>query len=242
MTQRQAIRHLGSYLLRREWIGIVVTFLFALYTGGFMSFSVNGLMSDEKIPEFLNGLVDWIYLTMFPTFGLLMNKTVFAVWKGDVYSKRIAHWLTMPIPRSAIVKVRILQTVIMLPVIGIAFLLFQYILAPELRADISVLQWLGAGLIWMCYAFVIDALYTLFEFGFDGKRNVVFCMAFMVFTVALSVVLTWRDVHLFQAAIRAAGSEIYPLLTVLLVTTSFMATWIGYRATLIRLNKRSLNF
>lgn len=207
-----------------------------------MSFSVNGLMSDEKIPEFLNGLVDWIYITMFPTFGMLMNKTAFAMWKGDVYSKRIAHWLTMPIPLSAIVQVRILQTVFMLPVIGLSFLLFQYILAPELRAEVSVLQWLGAGAIWICYAFVVNAFYTLLEFGFDGKRNVLFYMAFMVFTLVLSAVLTWQDVHLFQGVLRLAGSGQYALLIVMLAATAMIATWAGYRATLTRLKTRSLTF
>lgn len=242
MSHRQAIRHIGSYIVKREWLGVLVTFLFALYTGGFMSFSVNSLAGDEELPGYLSGLVDWIYLTMFPCFGLLMNKTAFAMWKEDVYSKRIAHWLTMPIPLSAIVQVRVLQTVVMLPVIGVSFLLFQYILAPELRAAVSMLEWLETGIIWICYAFIIDALYTLVEFGYGGKQNVIFYLAFMAVTLVVTVVLTWQGVHIFQAVLDQTVSGQSALFIVLLIIMAVLATWMGYRATLSRLSKRSLTF
>jgi hypothetical protein len=242
LTQRQAVRHLGSYLLRREWIGILVTFLFALYTGGFSSFSVNALVGGEEIPRFMAGIVDWMYLMVLPVFGTIMNKTIFATWRDDVYSKRIAHWLTMPIPPSAIVQVRILQTAIMLPAISLVFFLFQYVLAPELRANVPVTNWLETSVIWMCYSFVISAVYGLAEFGYNGKLYVKVCLGHMLITAVISIVLTSMDVHLFQAVIDFSRNGNMAVLVGASVMLAVLATWFGYRATLARLRTRSLTF
>jgi hypothetical protein len=47
MTERQAVKYLGAYLWKRERLGIIFTFLFAIYIGATISFSVDGFFGKE---------------------------------------------------------------------------------------------------------------------------------------------------------------------------------------------------
>lgn len=242
MSQIQALRIIGTYLVRREWIGAVATLVFALYLGGVISFTIDGLLGEEEIPVSLTGFVDWMYLTMFPCFGLLMNKSVFAMWRDDVYTKRIAHWRSMPIPLSAIIKTRILQSVIMLPVIGGAFILLQYTLAPELRDSVTLGQWFTAGLLWLCFAFIVNAVYIYMELGNNGKRYTLIYLGLMVVTAILVCLLTWQSVHLFSEVLRISKSDQAPVWIIFLVLLAIIANWVGYHLTLRRVRARSITF
>lgn len=243
MSQTQAIRFIGSYMARREWIGILVTLVFALYTGGFVSFMVDAMFfGDEEIPVVMIGMLDWIYLTMFPCFGTIMNKTAFAMWRGDIYTKRLAHFRTMPIPLTAIIKVRVLQSVVLLPVIGSSFLLLQYSLAPALRDTVTLGQWFTAGLIWMCFSFLVNALYTCLELGYSGKRYALVYITVMAVKAILVAILTWQGVHLFNEVLQLAKSDQAMQWIVLFVLLAITATWAGYHLTLRRVRTRSINF
>lgn len=242
MTQRQAVKYIGAYIWKRERLGTVFTLLFALYMGGVISFSVDEIWGEEEVPRMFNGMIDWIYLTMFPIFGLVMNKSAFGMWRDDYYSKRLAHWRTMPIPVASIVLARFLQSSITLPIIGAVFLLLQYLIAPNLREAVSPLQWLENGIVWFIYAYAVNALYVWFELGFSGKRYVQFYIGFMALMAVVAGILAWQGIYLFQDVLWVIDEGYGAALIFGLGIVAIAASWVGYRATINRIRVRSMTF
>lgn len=203
MSERKAVAYIGAYLWRRERFGMVFTLLFAMYLGFIISTTVNALLNpNEEVPKWLNVMVDWIYLMMFPIFGLVMNKSAWGMWRDDFYSKRLAQWRSMPIPATSIVTARMLQSAVMMPVIGAVFMVLQYATASHLRESVTPLQWIENGFAWACYALVIIAVYVWLELGFSGKRYCLYYFGIMLFLAVVSVVLTWQGIYLFQEVLE----------------------------------------
>lgn len=239
----QAVKHISVFLMKREWFGMAMTLLFALYMGSLLSFALNDFLEKDEPGRGGIILIDWMYLAMLPLFGQLMNRTGFTMWRDDYYTKRLAHWRTMPIPTATIVQARMLQMVVMLLLIGGIFLLLQYTFSPELRHLVSPLEWGGAGMLWICYALVINAVYILLELGYSGKQYVLFCLIHMAVMVAVSLLMNWQGVYVYKGVLRLTetvesavpGIAVAALLAVL-------ALWAGYRATLRRIERRSFHF
>jgi len=242
MTQRQAVKYLGTYLWKRERFGAVFTLIFAIYMGSIISLDIDSTWKEDEFPRVLGGMVDWIYLTMFPIFGMVMNKTSIGMWRDDYYTKRTAHWRTMPIPIAAIVQARYLQTAVVLPIISVVFLLLQYVVAPNLRESISLMQWIENGLIWICYAFIINVLFVLWELGYSGKLYCLFYFGFMLMMSILVAILTWQRVHLFQEMLKLTQEGHAPVIIIGLAITVAAAFWIGNKVTINRIKKRSITF
>ncbi len=242
MSKQQAVKYIGAYLWRRERIGLAFTLIFAIYMGTVISLSIDGTMENNEDSRSLNGVIDWIYLTMFPVFGLVMNKSAFGMWRDDYYSRRIAHWRTMPIPVASIVQARFLQTIIVLPVIGVCFLLLQYMIASNLRDTVSPVQWLENGVVWMCYSFIVNAMYVLLELGYSGKRYVQVYLGYMGITAIVSAILSWQGIHLFQEVLRVTEEGHAFDLIIGLAIVAVAASWVGYKATISRIRARSMTF
>lgn len=241
LSQTRAICFIASYMIRREWIGVVVTLVFALYVGGFLSLPIDDMLKEAEAPAVLIGTTDWIYLTMFPCFGMVMNKTVFAMWRDDFYTKRLAYFRTMPIPLSAIIQFRIIQSVIMLVLIGSVFLLLQYLLSPSLREAASLSQWFTAGLVWLFFSILVNAAYTYLELGFNGKRYAQMYLAMMLGLAIVVSLLTWQEIHLFLEVLQLAKSDFALGWVALFMLLAIAGAWLGYRLTLERVRRRSIS-
>ncbi|BBI31512.1 hypothetical protein [Cohnella abietis] len=242
MTQRQALKYIGVYLWKRERLGFLFTFIFAIYLGSINSASINGSLGDEEIPKVLNALMDWLYLTMFPIFGLAMNKSILAMWRDDHYSKRLAQLRTMPIPLASIVQARFLQTAFTMPVIGTVFIITQYLLSPNLRDAVSPMQLLVVDIIWIAYSLIINALYIWFELGFKGKRYVQFYLGFMLFMAIICAILTLQGVYLVHEVLWIVLEGYSAVAIALLVIVAIVVIWMCYRATISRVRTRSMTF
>jgi len=203
MTERQAVRYIGTYLWRIERYGMIFTLLFAAYLGIVLGTAVDELVKpDEEHPAIGHILVEWIYLSMFPIFGLVMNKFSWGLWKDDAYSRRLAHWRSMPIPVSSIVKARMLQSLVTAPIGAIIFMGIQYAIGPSLRDAVTPLEWIGNGAVWTCYAFAILAFIVWLELGFSGKIYCIYYFALMFLLAAISVTLNLLGIHLFMETLE----------------------------------------
>ncbi|WP_123043209.1 hypothetical protein [Cohnella candidum] len=226
---------------RKEWLGMLFTFLFALYCGGMTGVSLNELLSDPAGSSGMFVMVDWMYLMVFPAFGLLMNRTAFKISRDDVYTKKIAHWRTMPIPLQTIVKARMLNALLMVPIIGLAFLLLQYGVSSALRDRMSLVGWLAAGFVWMCYAFAMNAVLIWLELGCSGKRYVWYYWGFVAACMIVSAILAFGGVHLVRETMIQIDAGHYYILPAGLAIAA-AALYAGYRLTLKRMRERSYVF
>ncbi|MBW5445535.1 hypothetical protein GE107_05590 [Cohnella sp. CFH 77786] len=225
---------------RREWPGMVFTLLFALYIGWIVGFTLYALLRERASFSMMHAVVDWMYLMMFPAFGLLMNRTAFAISRDDVYTRKLAHWRTMPIPPETIVKARMLNALLLVPAIGLAFLLLQYFISSTLRDQLTIMAWLAVGFIWICYALGMNAFLIWMELGCSGKRYVWLYWALMGVCMIVSAGLAFGGVHLVRGTIGEIKTGHYYWLPVSLLF-AVSALYAGYRLTLQRLHLRPYN-
>jgi|GEM_PF-921716 len=241
MNQRQAVAYIGAYLWRRERLGMLFTLLFALYLATINSATIGGLLAgDENVPRTLNGLVDWLNMVMYPIFGMVMNKSSWGMWRDDYYSKRIAQWRTMPIPVASIVWARMLQSAVMLTVIGGVYLLAQYLFTPALREYVTPMQWIENGLIWMCYGATLLSLIILMELGHTGKRYCLVYFGLMIGVGAISIILTWQGFYVFRSVLDIIKDGYGPVVLVGMAILAAVAIAAGHRLTIGRIRARSL--
>jgi hypothetical protein len=241
MTGWRSVWTIARFGWKRDWIGVLICFLFALYVGSSVGFTLQQLLAENGKMDYMYLLIDWMYLMMFPVFGQLMNRTSFAVWREDVYTKKMAHWRTMPVPLKAVVQARILSTVIQVPVVGIAFLALQYGISPALRDQLPATHWLAVGLIWICYSLGVNAVFIWLELGFTGKQFVIGILVFMLICVIVAGSSLLTHIHLFKGPMYLIRTGQYGWLPVFLLVT-VAAIFAGYRATLKRMRNRSYVF
>ncbi len=241
MGQRQAVAYIGAYLWRRERFGMLFTLVFAIYLGVINSTAIDGVLGgEEDVPRALNGLIDWVTLAMYPIFGMVMNKPSWNMWRDDYYSKRIAQWRTMPIPVASIVGARMLQSAVMLPIIGGVYLLAQYLLSPTLRDYVTPMQWIENGLIWMCYALILIPFIILMELGFAGKQYSLAYFGLMLTVALISIILTWQGVYVFQSVLNLIKDGYGPVTLLGMTFVAAASVTIGHRLTVGRVRRRSL--
>ncbi|TJY40801.1 hypothetical protein E5161_16820 [Cohnella pontilimi] len=241
MTGWKAVWTIARFGWKRDWIGVMITFLFAMYVGGSIAFNLQYLLTENEPLWAMNMLVDWLYLMTFPAFGCLMNRTSFAIWRDDVYTRRIAHWRTMPIPLASIVQARLLQSVFQLPLIGFPFLFLQYALSPGLQELVSPMQLAAVGVIWICYSVVVNTVLVWLELSTSGKRYVQGYLMFILLCVAAAVICRLADVQLFRETLKLIESGQYGWLPVFAVIAGACG-YAGYRMTLRTMRNRPYVF
>jgi len=241
MNQRQAVAYIGAYLWKRERFGMLFTLIFAIYLGFVGSGTIDGMLGEEAIPKVLNGILDWMNLAMFPVFGMVMNKSSWGMWRDDYYSKRLAQLRTMPIPASAIVRARMLQSAVMLPIVGGAYLLIPYLISSNLRAYATPLQWIENGILWFMYALIMLAVIIWFELGFTGKQYCLFYFSSMIFVGITAAILTWQEIYVFREVLNAVKNGYGWALMLGMAVLAAAAIAIGQKLTTRRIRARSLS-
>ncbi|MFC5407210.1 hypothetical protein [Cohnella soli] len=242
MSEKQAIRAISWSLWRRERMGMLFTFVFALYTGGIISLSLNETLGGGADAAAGNGLTDWLYVTMFPIFGTVMNKSSFGMWRDDNFSKRLAYWRTMPIPLEAIVKARFLQMLYVLPSIGAAFVLMQYVISDKFREVLSPVQLVEFWLVWIGYSIAMNGLIILCEFCYSGKRYTIYYFAGMAALAGICAAAAWRDKHFVIGMMNGIAGGYGWAYLLGAAALAIIGAWLGYRATVAKIRKRSLTF
>lgn len=241
MAGWRAVAALTRFELMREWLGIVMTLLFAVYGGVMCGMFLNDLYSEDEIPRTMYAFVDWMYLFTTPALGLLFNRAAWTIHREDSYTKRIAYWRSMPIPLGVILKARFVQGAVLLAVASSIFFLLQYGMASSLREHVAFGQWLANGFLWLCYAAAANALLIWMEMGFSGKMYMICYCGFAALTLIVPILLNMADFHLFERTIEAVLSgQSYWMLPAL--AAAIAAVIAGYKVILGVMKRRTYRF
>ena len=242
MTYWKAVKLITGHLWRREWLGMSGTIAITLYMGGFLSLSVDDLFSEEGTAPVFYGLMDWIFLLLMPCLGIVMNRTIFTMWREDTYSKRLAVFRAYPIPASAIVGARFAQFLALASINTAIVMTMAFTLSPDLRNAVSGARWFEFAVLWACYSVIVNAVLALLELGASGKRYVQLWIAWYAFVTVAVVAMTLAGVHPFMEALRWTGSDASSAIVAVAVVCAALAVRIGYRATVRRVASRSISF
>ncbi|MFC3800051.1 hypothetical protein [Cohnella sp. GCM10012308] len=241
MSGWRATKALAAFEFKRDWLGLVFTAVFALYVGTIISALVDDRFSGSGVSRYLSGMADWLYTFTIPAFGCAMNRTMFAYWRGDVFTKRLSHWRTMPIPVARMASARMLFAGAALAAIGTIFFTVQYLLAPALRDRVSPGEWAAAAAIWLCYGVIVNAVILYLEMGFNGKTYVKSYMSMCLALGLISLVAAWQGVS-FVGGLLDAVREAPALLPIGAVAVAAVALYVMRRAIVKRLERRSYTF
>jgi hypothetical protein len=237
MTSWKAAYAVTAFELRREWGGLVLTCLFSLYFGFiFTGLDIQSETSDGSART-MASLMNWVCLFGFPLFGSPMSRNSFHCWRDDPFTRRIAHWRTMPIPVPTIVRARYLQSIAIMIIFGGLFSALIYGFHDGIRDLAGPGEWIASTVVWIAYGLIVQIGYILLELGFNGKTYMKWHFAFTLGGFAVSALAGWYEVNVLIQLTRAVVDLPVPMVVGGLVLLA-AALWIGSRLTVSRMRSR----
>ncbi|WP_169087965.1 hypothetical protein [Paenibacillus sp. PL91] len=230
--------YLAKHELARDRWKSLFSILFIGYLLLFTVPLLNDVIDGDK-ERALYWAADFIYLTLMPCMGFILNQTMMRYWKDNSYTKKLAYWRTLPISSKQIALGRIMQLAIVLFATQFLFFIAQFILVRNMGADISTLHFALYGLFWFGYSLTMAIAYVYWEVGHSGKIYFLFNMAYifvlLVFSLGLTVLMHGNIVVVSLQAITN-GHWWIALAT---IAISVAAIFIGVNRIENRLEKRS---
>jgi len=168
--------------------------LFTLFFIGYLLLFTVPLLNDVvdgENGEMLGWATDFIYLTILPCLGFVLNQTMMGYWKHNSYTKKMAHWRTLPISSKQIALGRIIQLAIVLFSAQLLFFSLQFLFVRYMGADISAGHFALYGLFWFGYSLTVSIAYAYWEVGYSGKMyfffNLIYIAVLLVISIGLAV-------------------------------------------------------
>ncbi len=216
--------------------------LFTLFFIGYLLLFTVSLINDGFEGEngsFGNWSLDFIYLSILPVLGFVVNKTMMRSWKENSYTRKIAQWRTLPISSKQIALGRIIQFTIVLFAAQLVFFLLQFLIAREMGVDISTGNFVLYGISWFGYSLTMGIGYVYWETGHSGKTYFFFNIIYLVLLLVISISLSLLDIgNIVAGSLHAIenGSWWLPIVT---VTASVITAILGVKRIENRLDKRT---
>ncbi|WP_424767480.1 hypothetical protein [Paenibacillus sp. sgz302251] len=176
-------------ILQDRW-KILISLSFVIYM---LLFSIPLFMADfaGERETTMNWATDFIYLSLLPCLGFVINKSMMGYWKEDTFTKKMAHWHTMPITSKQIVLGRLIHLTIVLLASQLIFFALQYTYFYVNEANLSILDFMLYGLSWFLYSLSMAIAYIYWEIGYPGKTyflvNFIYIFGFLALSVCLSI-------------------------------------------------------
>ncbi|MBM7566082.1 hypothetical protein [Paenibacillus sacheonensis] len=238
MTSWQGAMALLRFEGRQSWIGLLITIAFYTYVNVIMLPVLQELLTSEGGGGF-GWIGDFLYLTILPMMGFVMNRSMFRYWIQDPYTRKLAYWRTMPIGWDAIVLSRMLQHVIVMTFVAAYYFVLQYVLLGAIRELLSPGEYVLYALTWYGYALMAGATYVFFEQTVRGKTYLAVCFGYVLVFVLLELLLRATDTELLFRSIEEARGHRFAWPAVSLVLGAGATALIGFSIRK-RLAKRSL--
>ncbi|MBP3966577.1 hypothetical protein [Paenibacillus lignilyticus] len=216
MTSWQGAWRLLRFEGSRSWLGLLLTIIIASYMVVMMMPLFNDLLEDGGAGTGWGS--DFVYLSILPTMGFLMNRSVLHYWGRDPFTRNNAYLRAMPISWNTIIMARLLQFVIVLTIVELYFFTLQYVALNELRELMSPGEYVFFAFIWYGYAMTAGSTYIFFEQTFRGKIYFLICCGYLLLYAAIGLVLWLADTHLMYRTIEASRDHaiLWPILSVLM--------------------------
>ncbi|MDT3428268.1 hypothetical protein J2Z22_003860 [Paenibacillus forsythiae] len=155
--------------LRGGKIRLILTALFTIVFMFYLA-GLTGLFFNEAAQTHQRSVLpDYFLLAIVPFLGFAYSRRTMKYWSADSYTKMLAYLRSLPIPLSAVLCKRKLQSVMCFALNGVLFFGLVYALAGHLRASLSPLGYVVFSITWIGYGLAVMGLYIFFEFLYSGK-------------------------------------------------------------------------
>ncbi|WP_308638057.1 hypothetical protein [Paenibacillus silvisoli] len=217
MSSWQGAWRLLRFEAGRSWFGLLITILMFTYMCIMMMPLFENLLEHGRGGGY-SWACNFVYLSILPTMGFLMNRSVMRYWSCDAHTRKIAYLRTMPIGWRTIVMARMLQHVIVLTIVGLYFFSLQYLVLSELRELLEPGEYIVFALIWYGYALFVGATYVYFEQTTNGWTYLAVCFAYLLLFLLVGLLLWLSDTDFMYGTIEASRNHsfIWPVCSLLL--------------------------
>lgn len=202
MQEWRGAWHIVKHELTKSWIGLLISAFLYLYFA-----VIVGPLAWRGWPEtywgFQNALMDFMYISIVPVMGFILNRTTIRSMQDDSFTKQLAYYRSLPIPYRIVIKGRMLHVLLMLAINATMFFIMQYILIAQFRA----LGWqgfIGFALCWAGYGLGIAATYIYWEQRYSGKQYFIISILYVVgylLAIVIMQLLGWNlTLSLYEAS------------------------------------------
>jgi len=230
--------YLAKHELARDRWKSLFTLFFVGYTLLFTTLLVKDAFLDEN-GQYANWSLDFIYLSVLPLLGFIVNKTMMRSWKENSYTRKMAQWRALPISSKQIALGRIIQLAIVLFAAQFVFFLVQFLVTRQMGLNISAGNFALYGLSWFGYSLTIGIGYVYWEIGHTGRSYFFFNIGYIVFLLVVSFCITFLDIGNIVAKSMQAIEDGSWWLPVITITASIITAIVGGKRIENRLEKRT---
>jgi hypothetical protein len=212
-----------------------------LFVGYLLLFTVpllNDVVNGDR-DTMLYWAADFVYLTILPCMGFVLNQTMMRYWKDNSYTKKMAYWRTLPISSKQIALGRIMQLTIVLVVTQLIFFILQFLIIRSMGAEISVLHFVLYAIFWFGYSLSMAIAYIYWEVGHSGKMYFLFNLIYIVIFFAVTVSLTYFKLGNVVVTSLQAIEDGHWWIALAAIAVSIIAIFIGVNRIENRLEKRN---
>ncbi|MCU6712553.1 hypothetical protein M6D81_28030 [Paenibacillus sp. J5C_2022] len=214
-------------------------------------FIIIGYMLMMMIPWFSSALkgeadgieywaIDFITVTILPVFGFSATQYYTRTWSGDLYTRRLAYWRTLPISITTIVRGRVLMLLLNGMLGYVVFFVLYYLGLKSLNNSVDVLHFIMHAVVLTCVAVIISMFYVYMELGFSSKAYFVITLVTMfliLFLILLASFVTGNSLVLKSYELIVEGKGWY--LTIISLLLAALAVFTGIRLIESKLEKRN---
>lgn len=237
MSTWQAAWRLAVFEIRTGWPGLLITLIFFAYAAVVGTPLLDALLTGE-IPGSYGWICDYLYLTVLPNMGFLLNPPALRYWRTDVYTKKLAAWRALPISDAQIASGRLLQLVVNMVPVWLFFFALEYMLVYR-EAGFAAGAYLNYALFWLGYSVLFAVMYVCLEQSLPGRIYFVACLCYMPVYALLTLLLQLSDVTVIVEMADAAKQGNW-LPTGLMLALAAAAVWAGKAAVQRLIGRRNI--
>ncbi|WP_053372408.1 hypothetical protein [Paenibacillus sp. FJAT-27812] len=230
--------YLTKHELTKDGWKSLFTLLFVGYLLLFTVPLLNDVASGQR-DTMLYWAMDFIYLTLLPCMGFVLNQTMMRYWKDNSYTKKMAYWRTLPISSKQIALGRIMHLMIVLVITELIFFMLQFLILRNMGAEIPVLHFVLYAIFWFGYSLSMAVAYVYWEVGHSGKMYFLFNLIYIFVFLAITIGLTYFKVGNIVSASLQAIDDGHWWIAIASIAVSVIAILIGVNRIENRLEKRS---
>ncbi|MGO4539521.1 hypothetical protein [Paenibacillus sp. 2TAB19] len=225
-------------LVRDRWRSIIMVALIGYILLFTLPVFIDSLTESEE--DSMSWLTDFIYLSLLPCLGFVLNNTMMNYFKKDTYSKKLAYLRTLPITPQQIALGRLIQLTIVLFAAQLIYFVAQYVIihfASSVVIDFG--DFALYALFWFGYSLTIATSYVYWEMGYSGKIYMVVCTLVAILFLGIAITITWLGQGNIVIGILEAIEEGKWWIALITPAISAITIPLGYRVLSNRIAKRN---
>ena len=237
MSTWRAAWRIASYEIRTGWAGLLITMIMFTYVAVVTIPLLDDLLAG-KLPGSYGWIPDYLYLTVLPNMGFLLNPSVLHYWRDDPYTKKLAAWRSLPISDAQIASGRLLQMILnTLPVWVFLFALQYGLLYRE--AGLGAGEYVNYALFWLGYSVLFAVMYVCLEQSLPGRAYFLACMCYVPLYLLLTLILHYSGITIVLRIAEAAEQGNW-LPTGIMLALAAAAVWAGKAALQRLIGRRNI--